>query len=124
HMREDEELNGWFARTLFAQQLLKEADEDLQRKAKILYRKAIKLLIDLYKQQKLVAFYLLDMNLDKFCTFFERSNSRGIQLNFTDILGAKLFHGFNVRKKIEELESESPSIALNREIIIGAIAYI
>jgi len=123
-MREDEELNGWFARTLFAQQLLKEADEDLQRKAKILYRKTIKLLIDLYKQQKLVAFYLLDMNLDKFCTFFERSNSRGIQLNFTDILAAKLFHGFNLRKKIEEFESLNPSIQLNREIIVRAIAYI
>ena len=124
HMREDDELNGWFARTLFAQQLLKETDEDLQRKAKILYRKAIKLLIDLYKQQKLVAFYLLDMNLDKFCTFFERSNSRGIQLNFTDILAAKLFHGFNLRKKIEEFESQNPSIQLNREIIVRAIAYI
>jgi hypothetical protein len=123
-MREDEELNGWFAKTLYAQKILKEADEDLQRKAKILYRKTIKLLIDLYKQQKLVAFYQLDMNLDKFCTFFERSNSRGIQLNFTDILAAKLFHGFNLRKKIEEFESQNPSIQLNREIIVRAIAYI
>ncbi len=123
HMREEEELNGWFAQTLYAQQLLKEDEEQL-RKAKILYRKTIRLLIDLYKQQKLVAFYLLDMNLDKFCTFFERSNSRGIQLNFTDILAAKLFHGFNLRKKIEEFESQNPSITLNREILIRAIAYL
>lgn len=124
HMREDEELNEWFMKTIYAQKILKEADEDMQRKAKILYRKTIKLLIDLYKQQKLVAFYLLDMNLDKFCTFFERSNSRGIQLNFTDILAAKLFHGFNLRKKIEEFESQNPSIHLNREILIRSIAYI
>lgn len=124
HMREDDELNEWFAKTLYAQKLLKDAEENQLRKARMLYRRAIKRLIDLYKQQKLVAFYLLDMNLDKFCTFFERSNSRGIQLNFTDILAAKLFHGFNLRKKIEEFESQNPLIALNREIIVRAIAYI
>ncbi len=124
HMLEDDELNERFAKTLFAQKLRKDAEDAQQRKARMLYRRAIKQLIDLYKQQKLVAFYLLDMNLDKFCTFFERSNSRGIQLNFTDILAAKLFHGFNLRKKIEEFESQNPSITLNREIIVRAIAYI
>jgi hypothetical protein len=124
HMREDEELNERFAETLYGQKILKDANENQQRKARTLYRRATKQLIDLYKQQKLVAFYLLDMNLNKFCTFFERSNSRGIQLNFTDILAAKLYHGFNLRKKIEEFESQNPSIALNREIIVRAIAYI
>jgi hypothetical protein len=124
HMREDEELNERFAKTLYAQKVLKDVDENQQRKARTLYRRATKQLIDLYKQQKLVAFYLLDMNLNKFCTFFERSNSRGIQLNFTDILAAKLYHGFNLRKKIEEFESQNPSIGLNREILVRAIAYI
>lgn len=124
HMREDEELNEWFATTLYAQKIRKEGDEDQQKKAKVIYRRAIKQLIDLYKQQKLVAFYLLDMSLEKFCTFFERSNSRGIQLNFTDILAAKLFHKFNLRKKIEIFESQYPSLVLNREIIVRAIAYI
>ena len=124
HMLEDEELNERFAKTLYAQKALKEADESQQRTARILYRRAIYQLIDLYKQQKLVAFYMLDMSLHKFCAFFERSNSKGIQLNFTDILAAKLFHGFNLRKKIEEFESQNPFITLNREIIIRAIAYI
>ena len=36
----------------------------------------MKKLIDLFKKQKLVAFHLLDMTLEKFCLFFERSNSR------------------------------------------------
>ncbi len=120
---EEDELNARFAKTLYAQRKLTELDENQQRKAKILYRLAIKRLIDLYKQQKLIAFYLLDMGLNKFCTFFERSNSRGIQLNFTDILAAKLYDGFNLRKKIEEFESQNP-FKLNREIIIRAIAYI
>lgn len=120
---EDEELNACFAKTVYAQRKIKEFDENQQKKARTLYRLAIKRLIDLYKQQKLIAFYLLDMDLNKFCTFFERSNSKGIQLNFTDILAAKLYDGFNLRKKIEEFESQSP-FRLNREIIVRAIAYI
>ena len=71
----------------------------------------------------MVAFYLLDMSLDKFCLFFERSNSRGIQLDFTDILAAKLYHGFNLRTEMETFESQS-KFKLNREIVVRAIAYI
>jgi hypothetical protein len=123
-MLESDELNEQFAHTLYGQSILKEGDANRQKKAKMLYRRGIKQLIDLYKQQKLVAFYLLDMSLEKFCTFFERSNSRGIQLNFTDILAAKLFNGFNLRKKIEGFESQNPSIRLNRELIIRTIAYV
>jgi hypothetical protein len=122
-MLDDEDLNVRFAKTVYAQKNLKGLDESHQKRARILYRLAIKRLIDLYKQQKLIAFYMLDMDLTKFCTFFERSNSRGIQLNFTDILAAKLYNGFNLRKKIEEFESQSP-FKLNREIIIRAIAYV
>lgn len=123
-MLESDELNELFTRTTYGQRMSKEGNEEQQKKAKMLYRRGIKQLIDLYKQQKLVAFYLLDMSIEKFCTFFERSNSRGIQLNFTDILAAKLFHGFNLRKKIDEFESQNPSIVLNRELIIRTIAYI
>src|SRR6266702_4132674 len=53
HMLEDEELNERFAKTFYAQKALKEADESQQRTARILYRRAIYQLIDLYKQQKL-----------------------------------------------------------------------
>jgi hypothetical protein len=120
---DDEEINERFASTAFARSILKESDEQQWKTAKKLYRRAIYQLIDLYKQQKLVAFYLLDMSLSKFCVFFERSNSRGIQLNFTDILAAKLYHGFNLRKKIEEFESQH-KFRLNREIIVRAIAYL
>ena len=97
-----------------------EGDKKLIAKA---YRRGVKKLLELYKQQKVVAFYLLDMSLDKFCTFFERSNSRGIQLNFIDILAAKLYHGFNLRKSIEEFDAQS-KYQLNREIVVRALAYL
>jgi hypothetical protein len=49
--------------------------------------------------------------------------ARGIQLNFTDILAAKLYHRFNLRKKIEEFEAQH-NLKLNRETIIRTIAYL
>ncbi len=120
---EDEELNERFALTQFARKLRTSGAEREFNQAQKTYRRAVRRLADLYKQSKMVAFYLLDMSLDKFTLFFERSNSRGIQLNFTDILAAKLYHGFNLRNKIEEFESQS-KFTLNREIIVRAIAYI
>jgi Protein of unknown function DUF262 len=99
---DNEDINERFAKTTFARNALLKADESTQRIARKVYHRAVNQLIGLFKQQKLIAFYLLDMNLSKFCTFFERSNSRGIQLSFTDILAAKLYHGFNLRKKIED----------------------
>lgn len=117
---EDDDLAERFAKTVYGQRFTDEAE---QKAAARIYRRAVRKLIDLFKQQKMVAFYLLDMHLDKFCLFFERSNSRGIQLNFTDILAAKLYHGFNLRKKIDEFESQNV-FRLNREIIVRAIAYI
>lgn len=117
---EGEDMDEKFANTLYGRKLTADAD---RKAAQRLYRRGVRKLIDLLKQQKLVAFYLLDMSLEKFCVFFERSNSRGIQLNFTDILAAKLYRGFNLRKKIEEFES-SHRLKLNREIVVRAIAYI
>jgi hypothetical protein len=63
------------------------------------------------------------MTLEKFCLFFESSNSRGIQLNFTDILAAKLYHGFNLRQKIDEFEAQH-NLRLNRETIVRTVAYL
>ena len=60
----------------------------------------MKNLENLFRQEKLVAYYLLDTDEEKFALFFERSNSKGMQLNFIDILAAKLYAGFNLRAKI------------------------
>jgi hypothetical protein len=118
---EDADLDRLFAGSAFGLRLGAEApDWKLFAKA---YRRTVKKFCDLYKKQKLVAFYLLDMTLDKFCLFFERSNSRAIQLNFTDILAAKLYRGFNLRQKIEEFETQH-SLQLNRETIVRTVAYL
>ncbi len=125
-LEEDDDFNQRFSQTLFAKKQLSALDEKTLSKKKAcekIFRRTIRKLNDLYKQQKMVAYYLLDMNLDKFCVFFERSNSRGIQLSFTDILAAKLYHGFNLRKRVEEFEDQS-KLKLNREIVVRAIAYI
>lgn len=73
------------------------------------YRNLRKKITDLIKSEKLLSFYLLDMNLEKFVIFFERSNTRGVQLNFIDILAAKLYTGnFNLKEKIKQFEHQNP----------------
>jgi|GEM_PF-583693 len=79
---------------------------------------------DLLKSEKLISYYLLDTTQEKFALFFERSNSRGVQLNFVDILTAKLYGGFKLRDKTDEFESEYPGLKLNLQIIVRCIAYI
>lgn len=122
---EDDDLNTLFARTSHAKALgdVDEMGSELYRRSQKVYRRTARKLLDLFKQQKLVTFHLLDMNLDKFCAFFERSNSRGIQLNFTDILAAKLYGGFNLRQKIQEFEDELDG-KVNRELMVRSIALL
>lgn len=89
------------------------------------YRNLRKKIADLFKSEKLLSYYLLDMNLEKFVVFFERSNTRGVQLNFIDILSAKLYTGnFNLKEKIKLFQFENPNHNLVPEIIVRSIAYI
>jgi hypothetical protein len=100
-------------------------DSSLQDELFTYYLICVNKLQDLLKAEKLLSYYLLDMSMDKFALFFERSNSRGIQLNFIDILAAKLYIGFNLREEIEKFEDEYPKFKpLKREIIVRAIAYL
>ena len=119
---EDEELDTIFEASSF--HLARGEDAPNARLLAKAYRRTVRKLTDLFKKQKLVAFHLLDMTLDKFCTFFERSNSRGLQLNFTDILAAKLYRGFNLREKIDEFSSQNNDLHLNRETIVRTVAYL
>ncbi len=101
-------------------------DEGFDAKAEFRkFRNLRKKIADLFKSEKLLSFYLLDMNLEKFVVFFERSNTRGVQLNFIDILAAKLYTGnFNLKEKIKEFEQQNPNHNLIPEIIVRSIAYI
>ena len=116
------QIDEQFNKSAYAQTL--QGDAQKLQTARHIYHQAMHKVRVLLNKQSLVAYYLLDMSLDKFCLFFERSNSRGVALNFTDILAAKLYHGFNLRKKIELFESQNKDIRLNREIVVRAMAYI
>lgn len=87
------------------------------------YLTQLKNLENLLRQEKLVAYYLLDTDEEKFALFFERSNSKGIQLNFIDILAAKLYVGFNLRAKVIEFKESNPSLELNREVLVRSLSY-
>jgi hypothetical protein len=89
----------------------------------VTYLTQLKNLENLFRQEKLVAYYLLDTDEEKFALFFERSNSKGMQLNFIDILAAKLYSGFNLRAAIDEFEESYPQLELNREVLVRSISF-
>src|SRR5438132_52522 len=66
---EGDDLDALFAGSAFGLQV-KEDEAALKAFARV-YRRTVRKLTDLYKKQKLVAFYPLDMALEKFCLFFE-----------------------------------------------------
>lgn len=96
-----------------------EVEDDYFEKFLIISQK----LQDLFKAEKMVSYFLLDMSSDKFALFFERSNSLGVRLDFIDILVAKLNNGFGLRNKIEELENFS-GYKVEREVLVRSIAFI
>ncbi len=76
------------------------------------------------RAEKLLSYYLFDTNEEKFALFFERSNTKGIQLNFIDILCAKLYSGFNLRKRIQDFNDDNPDYQLGQNEIVRAISFI
>jgi hypothetical protein len=88
------------------------------------YLTQAKNLENLFRQEKLLAYYLLDTDEEKFALFFERSNSKGIQLNFIDILAAKLYVGFNLRAEVDRFVEQNPALPLNREALVRGISYV
>lgn len=121
---EDEIKERFFFPTLYYKNYHK--DDDFDAKAEFRkFRNLRKKIADLFKSEKLLSFYLLDMNLEKFVVFFERSNTRGVQLNFIDILAAKLYTGnFNLKEKIKQFEQQNPNYTLVPEIIVRSIAFL
>ena len=57
---------------------------------------------DIIKKANLLSVQLLNMGLEKFCLYFERSNSQGLNLSFTDIITAKIYIDFKLTRKISE----------------------
>lgn len=121
---EDEIKEKFFFTTLYYQKYSEFEGFDSKSEFKR-FRNLRKKIADLLKSEKLLSFYLLDMNLEKFVIFFERSNTKGVQLNFIDILAAKLYTGnFNLKNEIKNFELKNSNIDLVPEIIVRQIAYI
>jgi hypothetical protein len=57
---------------------------------------------DIIKKSNLLSVQLLNMGLEKFCLYFERSNSQGLNLSFTDIITAKIYIDFKLTQNIAD----------------------
>lgn len=109
-----------FAQSKFAQSLTDES----QKKAYFnIYIDLFQKIRDLLNEGSLVSYFLLNMNMDKFVLFFERSNSKAVALNFIDILVAKIYTGFKLRDKVREFNNNH-EYELIPEIPVRAIAYL
>ncbi len=121
---DDEVKEKYFNKTLFYKAYLQNAESEVIRSYFKKYNYLKKKLIELLQQQKLISYYLLDMSLDKFITFFERSNTKGVQLNFIDILTAKLYTGnFKLRQEITTFENQNSNYLFSPELVVRTIAY-
>ena len=62
---------------------------------------------DILKKESLLSVQLLDMDLESFCLYFERSNAQGMTLSFTDIINAKVYIDFKLFRKISEAKNDN-----------------
>ncbi|WP_262890552.1 DUF262 domain-containing protein [Winogradskyella costae] len=74
------------------------------------------------KQKTLISVQLLDMSIEKFCLYFERSNSQGLTLSFTDIITAKVYTEFNLRSEIDKAIKEHTFF--NEKLVDSTVRYI
>ena len=62
---------------------------------------------DILKKDSLLSVQLLDMDLESFCLYFERSNAQGMTLSFTDIINAKVYIDFKLFREIKVAKDQS-----------------
>jgi len=77
---------------------------------------------DIIKKANLLSVQLLNMGLEKFCLYFERSNSQGLNLSFTDIITAKIYIQFKLTRKISEATQLYPYF--NEALVDTIVRYI
>lgn len=75
------------------------------------------------KKETLLSVQLLDLDIEKFCLYFERSNSQGMTLTFTDIVTAKVYTKFKLGNAIREAQ-QNYSGTFNENLVDGLIRYI
>ena len=76
---------------------------------------------DIIKKSNLLSVQLLNMDLEKFCLYFERSNSQGLNLSFTDIITAKVYIDFKLSRRIKEAKENQ---YFNDKLVDSIVRYI
>jgi hypothetical protein len=71
---------------------------------------------DVIKKSNLLSVQLLEMDLEKFCLYFERSNSQGLNLSFTDIVTAKVYTEFRLGESISENMKKYPEYFSDKHV--------
>jgi hypothetical protein len=78
---------------------------------------------DILKKTNLLSVQLLDMDIEKFCLYFERSNSQGLNLSFTDIITAKVYTEFRLGQQIEKAKIDHKNEFTDNHVD-GLVRYI
>ena len=82
-----------------------------------------RLLSDKVKDKTLLSVFFLNMGIEKFCMFFERSNSRGTELSFIDIITAKIYKDFKLDKEIKKFKEKHKSVLFDNSIVESVVRY-
>lgn len=75
-------------------------------------------------KDSLLSVQLLNMDLEMFCLYFERSNSQGLNLSFTDIITAKIYIDFKLQREISSAKSDEQIIYFDDKLVQPLVRYI
>lgn len=82
-----------------------------------------RLFYNLIQDKTLLSVFFLNMGIEKFCMFFERSNSKGTELSFIDIITAKIYKDFKLDKSINDFKNNH-KVFFDNSIIEAFVRYI
>ena len=95
-----------------------------QKTEEVFYQHLLLAINNMLNESKLVQVFELDTSLNNFTLFFERSNTKGVKLDFIDILSAKVYTTCRLRSLWDALEAKtSLDIKPGKEPIIRMINY-
>lgn len=77
--------------------------------------------IEILTESNLLSVQLLDMDLEKFVLYFERSNSQGLNLTFIDIITAKVYVDFKLSNAIEDAKQRP---LFNDKLVEPVVRYL
>lgn len=82
-----------------------------------------RLFYNLIQDKTLLSVFFLNMGIEKFCMFFERSNSKGTELSFIDIITAKIYKDFKLDKSINDFKDKNKQVLFDNSIVEAFVRY-